>query len=452
MKKHEDLELLNAELEMIIETALDEIFVTDQNGYITRVNSAGRKYYDLHGKELIGMNVAELYKKGIINNSATLKVIETKEPVELFQKTNKGQYLHVRAFPLFDKENKLYRIVSFSRDVTELLELKKKIETIEEELENFKKENINPIELNGVIAKSDRMKQVVNLVHKIAKVDSTVLLLGETGVGKSIIARAIHQLSNRREKIFNEINCAALPETLIEAELFGFEGKSFTGAPNEKRKGLIETTNGGTLFLDEIGELPIHLQGKLLHVIQDKVIRPIGSTQALPVNIRIIAATNNDLEKKIKEGKFREDLYYRLSVVPVTIPPLRERKEDIIPLTNFFLQKYNRLYEKNINLSPKVLSVFLDYNWHGNIRELENLIERLIITADRDEIITRDLPPKLKESNNNFIGNSLDEIVQEVEKRVITEIYQKHKSSYMVAKELGISQSTAIRKIKKYLG
>jgi len=296
------------------------------------------------------------------------------------------------------------------------------------------------------------MKQVVNLVHKIAKVDSTVLLLGETGVGKSIIARAIHQLSNRREKIFNEINCAALPETLIEAELFGFEGKSFTGAPNEKRKGLIETTNGGTLFLDEIGELPIHLQGKLLHVIQDKVIRPIGSTQALPVNIRIIAATNNDLEKKIKEGKFREDLYYRLSVVPVTIPPLRERKEDIIPLTNFFLQKYNRLYEKNINLSPKVLSVFLDYNWHGNIRELENLIERLIITADRDEIITRDLPPKLKESNNNFIGNSLDEIVQEVEKRVITEIYQKHKSSYMVAKELGISQSTAIRKIKKYLG
>ncbi len=452
MKRHEDLELLNAELEMIIETALDEIFVTDQNGYITRVNSAGRKYYDLHGKELIGMNVAELYKKGIINNSATLKVIETKEPVELFQKTNKGQYLHVRAFPLFDKENKLYRIVSFSRDVTELLELKKKIETIEEELENYKKENINPIELNGVIAKSDRMKQVVNLVHKIAKVDSTVLLLGETGVGKSIIARAIHQLSNRREKIFNEINCAALPETLIEAELFGFEGKSFTGAPSEKRKGLIETTNGGTLFLDEIGELPIHLQGKLLHVIQDKVIRPIGSPQALPVNIRIIAATNNDLEKKIKEGKFREDLYYRLSVVPITIPPLRERKEDIIPLTNFFLQKYNRLYEKNINLSPKVLSVFLDYNWHGNIRELENLIERLIITADSDEIITRDLPPKLKESNNNFIGNSLDEIVQEVEKRVITETYQKHKSSYMVAKELGISQSTAIRKIKRYLG
>lgn len=451
MKKNEELELLNAELEAIIETALDEIFVTDQNGIITRVNSVGRQYYNTQEKSLIGMNVEDLYKQGIINNSATLKVMETKAPVELFQKTNTGRYLHVRSYPLFDKENNLFRIVCFSRDLTELLDLKKKIETMEEQLENYKKENYHTIELDGIVSKSDSMKQILNLVQKIADVDSTVLILGETGVGKNAIARIIHQLSKRKDKVFNEINCAALPESLIEAELFGFEGKSFTGAPNEKRKGLIETTNEGTLFLDEIGELPFHLQGKLLHVIQNKVIRPIGSQQTISVDVRIIAATNHDLEKKIKEGKFREDLYYRLFVIPITIPPLRERKEDIIPLVYHFLNKFNHIYKKNISFSPKVLSIFLDHPWNGNIRELENMIERLIVTADSDEITTRNLPNHFKQFTNKLSGKTLEEIIEEIEKKVILESYSKHKSSYMVAKELGLSQSTANRKIKKYL-
>lgn len=450
-EKNREMEMLNAELEAIIETALDEIFVTDQNGVITRVNSVGRRYYNTQGKSLIGMHVEDLFNQGIISTSGTLKVIEQKAPVEIFQKTNTGSYLHVRSYPLFDKEGKLFRIVSYSKDLTELLELKKKIESMEEQLENYKKENSQSIELDGIVSKSDSMKQILTLVKKIAEVDSTVLILGETGVGKSAIAKVIHQLSKRKYKEFNEINCAALPETLIEAELFGFEGKSFTGAPSEKRKGLIETTNGGTLFLDEIGELPIHLQGKLLHVIQNKVIRPIGSRQSISVDVRIIAATNQDLEKKIKEGKFREDLYYRLLVIPITIPPLRERKEDIIPLVNYFLSKFNKLYDKNVSFSPKVVSVFLDYQWNGNIRELENIIERLVVTADSDEITTRNLPNNFKQLTNKLSGKTLGETIEEIEKKVILDSYTKHKSSYMVAKELGLSQSTANRKIKKYL-
>lgn len=450
-EKNREMEMLNAELEAIIETALDEIFVTDQNGVITRVNSVGRRYYNTQGKSLIGMHVEDLFNQGIISTSGTLKVIEQKAPVEIFQKTNTGSYLHVRSYPLFDKEGKLFRIVSYSKDLTELLELKKKIESMEEQLENYKKENSQSIELDGIVSKSDSMKQILTLVKKIAEVDSTVLILGETGVGKSAIAKVIHQLSKRKYKEFNEINCAALPETLIEAELFGFEGKSFTGAPSEKRKGLIETTNGGTLFLDEIGELPIHLQGKLLHVIQNKVIRPIGSRQSISVDVRIIAATNQDLEKKIKEGKFREDLYYRLLVIPITIPPLRERKEDIIPLVNYFLSKFNKLYDKNVSFSPKVVSVFLDYQWNGNIRELENIIERLVVTADSDEITTRNLPNNFKQLTNKLSGKTLGETIEEIEKKVILESYTKYKSSYMVAKELGLSQSTANRKIKKYL-
>lgn len=450
-EKNREMEMLNAELEAIIETALDEIFVTDQNGVITRVNSVGRRYYNTQGKSLIGMHVEDLFNQGIISTSGTLKVIEQKAPVEIFQKTNTGSYLHVRSYPLFDKEGKLFRIVSYSKDLTELLELKKKIESMEEQLENYKKENSQSIELDGIVSKSDSMKQILSLVKKIAEVDSTVLILGETGVGKSAIAKVIHQFSKRKYKEFNEINCAALPETLIEAELFGFEGKSFTGAPSEKRKGLIETTNGGTLFLDEIGELPIHLQGKLLHVIQNKVIRPIGSRQSISVDVRIIAATNQDLEKKIKEGKFREDLYYRLLVIPITIPPLRERKEDIIPLVNYFLSKFNKLYDKNVSFSPKVVSVFLDYQWNGNIRELENIIERLVVTADSDEITTRNLPNNFKQLTNKLSGKTLGETIEEIEKKVILESYIKHKSSYMVAKELGLSQSTANRKIKKYL-
>jgi len=449
--KVEELELINAELEAIFESSFDEIFVTDQNGVVVRVNSASEKHYNLKAAHIKGKHVKELKKMGIFNPSSTLKVMENKKPVELLQKTNTGRYLHVRAYPLFDQNGELFRIVSFSKDLTELMSLRKKIEQIEGTLETFKKELDYHHELEGIVSKSESMNKVLTLVKKVADVESTVLILGETGVGKSLIANTVHQLSRRKKGIFNEINCAAIPESLIESELFGYEGGSFTGASRNKRKGLIEATNGGTLFLDEIGELPFHLQGKLLHVLQDKKVRPIGSQKSISVNVRIIAATNQNLEKKVEEGTFRRDLYYRLNVIPITIPPLRERKEDIIPLAFHFLMKYNQTYQTNVTLSPKVLDTFLEYTWAGNIREVENMIERLVVTSESDEITTKDLPTDIKKGKMPSIGRTLNEILEDVEKKIILESYTKHQSTYSVAEELGISQSTATRKVRKYI-
>ncbi len=273
--KMQHLEQVNYELEAIFESSFDEIFVTDSQGIVVRINSSSEKNYNLKASDIIGKHVKDLNELGIFNPSSTLSVIKSKKPMELFQKTNTGRYLHVRTHPVFDSAGNFFRIVSFSRDLTELMILQEKIKDMEGKLENYRRELNSTIELEGIISKSDSMKKVLSLVKKIADVDSTVLILGETGVGKSIIAKAIHQSSKRNKAYFNEINCAAIPDTLIEAELFGFEGGSFTGAPKGKRKGIIEATNGGTLFLDEIGELPLHLQGKLLLVLQEKKYDPL---------------------------------------------------------------------------------------------------------------------------------------------------------------------------------
>lgn len=444
------VEILNAELEDIFESSFDEIFVTDKNGIVVRMNSACEQHYHLTAQEIIGKHVKELEEMELFYPSATLKVIECKNPIELFQKARDGRYLHVRARPLFDKQGNLFRVVSFSRDLTEMMSLRKRIEEMEGKLESYKREFSNSFEVEGIVSKSESMKQVCSLVQKVAKVDTTVLVLGETGVGKSFIVKALHNLSNRKDKPLNEVNCAALPENLIESELFGFEGGSFTGAAREGRKGLIETTNGGTLFLDEIGELPLHLQAKLLHVLQEKKVRPIGGKSNISVNVRFIAATNKVLEEMVSKGTFREDLYYRLNVVPITIPPLRERQEDVLPLVHHFLDHFKKLYNKNVQFSPKALATLLDSNWEGNIRAVENMVERLVVTTDNSEITVRDLPPELNKSPINISGKKLKQVLGEVEKNLIQGSYEKHQSTYKVAEELGISQSAAMRKVKKY--
>jgi TyrR family helix-turn-helix protein len=276
------------------------------------------------------------------------------------------------------------------------------------------------------------------------------LLLPTPVSPKSKIVRAIHQLSPRRDRVFNDINCAALPEQLIESELFGYEGGTFTGAFREGKKGLIELSNGGTLFLDEIGELSLQAQSKLLHVLQEKQIRPVGGQKPISLDIRIIAATNKDLAEMAEEGTFRRDLYYRLNVVPIYIPPLRERKEDIVPLVYHFLDHFNKLYDQEVRFSPKVLEAFIHHKWKGNIRELENMVERLVVT--NDQVVTiEDLPPEMIETELVRKGNTLPEILEDVENRVVQQAYEQYGSTYKVAEALGISQSSAMRKVRKYI-
>ncbi|HDR7633283.1 MULTISPECIES: sigma-54 interaction domain-containing protein [Bacillus] len=438
------------DLQDVFEYAFDEIFVTDDKGIVVRVNSMCERHYQLSAKELVGKHVKELQKEGIFYPSATLEVIEKKRPVELVQTTKSGEYLHVRTRPVFDDEGNLRRVISYSRDLTELYQLRQKVEEMDNQLKTYKKELRETYEHEGLIFKSIAMQKIIETIKKVSVVDSTVLVLGETGVGKSRLVCHLHEVSHRKNESFYEINCAALPTNLIESELFGYSGGSFTGANREGKKGLLESAHKGTLFLDEIGEMPLEIQAKLLQVLQEKTFRPIGGRELKKVDVRIVAATNRDLSTMVKQGTFRKDLYYRLNVIPISIPPLRERTEDILPLIYHYLQHFNKKYGRDVKLAPSTLQMFVGYPWEGNNREIENVIERIVITAD-DFVTVEDLPLSMQEATVEQSGQSLYRMLEEVERNIILKAYKTYGSSYKVAEFLQISQSAATRKIKKFI-
>ncbi|MGH0611048.1 sigma-54 interaction domain-containing protein [Bacillus cereus] len=438
------------DLKDVFEYAFDEIFVTDEQGIVVRVNSTCERHYQLAAEELVGKHVKELQKDGIFYPSATLEVIEKKRPIELVQTTKSGEYLHVRTRPVFDDEGNLRRLISYSRDLTELYQLRQKVEEMDNQLKTYKKELRETYEHEGLIFKSLAMQKIVDTIKKVSVVDSTVLVLGETGVGKSRLVRYLHEVSHRKHESFYEINCAALPTNLIESELFGYSGGSFTGANREGKKGLLESAHKGTLFLDEIGEMPLEIQAKLLQVLQEKTFRPIGGRELKKVDVRIVAATNRDLSEMVKQGTFRKDLYYRLNVIPIAIPPLRERTEDILPLIYHYLQHFNKKYGRDVKLAPGTLQMFVGYPWEGNNREIENVIERIVITVD-DVVTVEDLPLSMQEAAVEQSGQSLYKMLEEVERNIILKAYKTYGSSYKVAEFLQISQSAATRKIKKFI-
>ncbi len=311
------------------------------------------------------------------------------------------------------------------------------------------------IALNDIIGVSNAITNLKKILLKVAVADSTILITGESGTGKSLIAKTIHKLSPRRDKPFATINCAAIPENLLESELFGYEKGAFTGATSRKR-GKFELANGGTLFLDEIGDMPLSLQAKLLNVLQDKEISRLGSEQTIPIDVRIIAATNKNIERLVNLGHFREDLYYRLNVIPIHVPPLRERKEDIPLLIDYFLKKFNKIYKKRISIKKEAIRVMVNYRWGGNIRELENTIERLVIMNDGD-IGLNDLPLYIKEEAVDFDieqDTSLKDMpmtIENIEKQQIQEALKKTgfvKSK--AARLLGYTIRQLDYRIKKY--
>jgi len=301
-----------------------------------------------------------------------------------------------------------------------------------------------------IILNSESMKQVVKLAIKVARVDSSVLITGETGVGKEVLARVVHKHSCRVNGPFIKLNCGAIQAELVESELFGYEAGAFTGARREGKPGLIELADGGTLFLDEIGDLPLNLQVKFLRVLQEREIQRVGGIETKEVDFRLIAATNKPLEDLVKQKKFRKDLFYRLDVVPMTIPPLRERKEDILPLALFFLNKFSQRYGLSMRISPEVITVLLNNDWPGNVRELENTIERLLVTSDTDVV-----PDYLmhKSSSSKDCSKSrlnLREILNQTEKHLILQAFEQCKTTREMAEVLGISQSAVVKKMRKY--
>jgi two-component system response regulator AtoC len=306
-----------------------------------------------------------------------------------------------------------------------------------------------------IIGKTPVIQQVFQTIQKIAPTDSTVLITGETGVGKELIAREIHLGSQRRDHPFVKVNCAAIPETLLESELFGYEKGAFTGAVTNK-PGRFEIAHKGTILLDEMGEIPLHLQAKLLGVIQDKSFDRVGGVKTIRVDIRIIAATNQDLQSAVQSGKFRSDLFYRLNVVPIHIPSLRERKDDLIPLVGYFLKKFAGKYLKKINnVSPEIMATFSNYDWPGNIRELENVLERMVLMSETDTLSLDQLPAEIRGAISTVEASTLkekvDTISQITEKQMIIDALKKtNQNRTKAAKLLGISRRTLQNKIKEY--
>ncbi len=434
---------LNEELNAIFESSYDGMVVCDAAGRIIRVNSAWKKMVEI---DEMPETVKELEGNGIIYPSAAILALKEKRRVTFLQECKNQKKYIATGNPIYDEKGEIIGVVTNIRDIEELSRLKRNI------LEKDEKE-ISPYP--GIIVKSQELRKVLELAAQAAKYKSTVILLGETGVGKDVIAGLIHRLSPVKDGPFIKVNCGAIPEKLLESEFFGYEYGAFTGAIKRGKVGFFEQAHNGTIFLDEIGDLPLSLQVKLLQVIQDKAIRRIGSSKSEDINIRIIAATNNDLKKMVDEGRFREDLYYRLNVISILTPPLRERKDDIIPLAYHFLGVFNKQYACSKEFAPDVPSILDSYYWPGNVRELQNIIERMVVTSKDSEISSRDIPPYInqlfKVQNGQIIVNSiipLKEAVSEVEKQIICRAYKAYGNTYKIAEALGVNQSTIVRKLK----
>ncbi|MEG0661925.1 MAG: sigma 54-interacting transcriptional regulator, partial [Anaerovoracaceae bacterium] len=364
-----------------------------------------------------------------------------------------GRKLLSTGTPITDKQGKISKVITTSRDITELSTIQKRLETGRGNPASHK--DFEQFFDQGIVSGSPAMFHVLQLAKKLSSVDSTVLITGESGVGKGVIAKFLHTSGDRKNAPFITVNCGAIPENLIESELFGYEKGAFTGARADGKKGYFEAAENGTLFLDEISELPLNLQVKLLQVIQDRLIRKVGGTASIPVNARIISATNKDLHQLVKEQKFREDLYYRLNVVPINVPPLRERTEDIAPLLHKFLKKYNESYHQNKKLDPQSLSILLKFKWPGNIRELQNIVERLILTCPDPLITVENLPVFLLESTGAELNaldkvGSLGQAMDLAEKKILLHALKTHKSTRAMARALKVSQPTIVRKLHKY--
>lgn len=453
---------LKEELEAIFNSSYDEIFVIDGKGIVTKVNSISETYYGVKVNEIVGQSVFELEKRGFFRPSVARLVFEERRRVTIAQKTRSGKELIVTGNPVFNDSGEIIRIVVNSRDITELTSLRQKLTETEKLADSYRSQIMRlqkeKIKSSEIIARSPQMMQLIELLDKIALVDSTVLITGESGVGKGVVAARIHQLSHRLKGPFIAINCGAIPDNLLESELFGYDPGAFTGAKKEGKKGLIQLGDGGTVFLDEVAELPLNLQVKLLHVIQQKSVMRVGGSKQIDVDVRFIAATNRNIGQMVKDGLFREDLYYRLNVIPLNIQPLRHRSEDIIPLVEHFLNIFNTEYGINKRFSPEAMDILSSYNWPGNVREVENIVERLMVTTESADVLPVHLPDYIITSgaNNNsqvYVLNlcPLDEAIRQVEKQMIQKAYERFNNTYRMADALKINQSTVVRKMKKYL-
>lgn len=448
----------------VMDASHDEICVADNKGTLIYCNKAFEKNYGIKKEEMIGKNVKLLSEKGYSTVGAIPQVLVTKKTSSIEQFTTTGKKLVLTATPVFNHNGDIEFIVENTRDITELNQIKNKLSHTQNEVNKYKNEieNIYRTALKietDIILTGSVMKPIINTVNQISKTDVIVLLLGESGTGKTSLARYIHKNSKRDRKPFITINCATISPELLESELFGYVPGAFTGASNKGKAGLVELADGGTLFLDEIGEIPPSLQAKFLQLIQEKTFTPVGAIKEKKVDIRIISATNCDLLRKVEEKTFREDLYYRLNVIQLKIPPLRDRKENLIELIKHYFNKYSAEFNIDKIITKEAINLISCYNFPGNIRELQNIIQKLILTSSNHIITEKNLPKDIfnydfdyntEDKEDYMLEQNFDTLMESYEKEIISKSYKQYKSSYKVAQHLNISQSRASRLIRKY--
>lgn len=436
------------------------VYITDGDGTTLLVNDESCETGGLTREDVTGKNMRLLEQEGFVKESATLRTLASKKEESLIQNLGDGGKIFITGTPLFHGDQ-IELVVCTERDITETLKLKELLKNHGADAEKCIQEinylRTQHIEMWGdLVAKDDQSKKIAEKAYRVAKLDTTILLTGESGTGKEVYANFIYKNSKREGKPFIKVNCAAIPDHLLESEMFGYEAGAFTGADKNGKMGLFEMANHGTLFLDEIGDIPVHLQPKLLRVLQEKEIIRVGGQKVIKLNLRVIAATNRDLPKEIERGNFREDLYYRINIMPIELMPLRGRKKDIRALTLQFIKRFSIEYKIDKQMEEAAIKVLQKYQWPGNIRELENVIERLMISFDGEmitmfqvnKVLAIESVKPLKQMN--LEGKTLTELVEAYECKILEAMLAEKEYHADICKELSVNKSTLSRKLKKY--
>lgn len=438
----------------------DGIHIADGQGNILYINQAYIDSTGITAEQVVGRTVQAIEAEGLLyKGSVTGRVLKERKQISAVAYViQRDKEMLVTGTPVFDDQGNIQLVVTNNRDFYALKQLEKKLQTVTQERDKVHEElaylRSQQMGEKSLLYCSDAMAAVMELVHTVAATEVSVLLTGESGTGKELIANEIYQYSRRKGKPFIKVNCAAIPSELLESELFGYESGAFTGAKSSGKVGLFTLANTGVLLLDEIGELPLSLQSKLLRVLQERVVNPVGSNRALAIDIRLIASTNRDLRAEVDAGRFREDLYYRLNVVPVALLPLRKRKEDIPLLATEFCSNFSAKHNRELVLASETLDVLSDYHWPGNVRELENLIERLVVTATSTRILPSQVYRALHGGAaypvNQQGGQGLKSQVQAFERTLILRTLEREGSYRKAAKVLGVDHSTLSKKCAMY--
>ncbi|MBT2666870.1 sigma 54-interacting transcriptional regulator [Bacillus sp. ISL-4] len=456
LEKVQQLEAINKLMRTIIDFSSDGLYVVDEDGITIEVNKAYEEMTGINRNEVIGKDIKDLVLLEYFDESAAYMALQSKNTTTIMQKINKCKYFVATATPVFDNSKKKVKmIVTSVRDITYLNHLQSQTRKMELDKENDAKQSMNhPL----IIFKSQQMQTLIEKSKKIAAFPTSVLITGDSGTGKEVLANYIHEYSRQKNSPFIKVNCAAIPSELFESELFGYADGAFTGA---KKGGFFEKANFGTILLDEIGELPLLMQAKLLRVLQDQAITRIGDTRPITLNFRLICSTNKDLRELINKKQFREDLWYRINVVHLDIPPLLKRKTDILPLIDYYLKMLCEQFGLIKKIMPETIKLMESYQWPGNVRELKNILEYLVVSTSVPSILPRDLPEHIRDNwklesdtdYEEYISPSshlnLKDAMNQFEAQIILDALKSSPSIRKAAFKLKIDHANLIRRMKR---